>query len=132
MKEKIHMRVLLDTSILIDHLRQIDKNQTLLFHLHEQKYLFAISIISYAELFSGKSVWERSKAKEELKDLLSNIEILPLDAPIAERAGSIKANYRGDLIDAIIAATAIYHNYELVTLNVKDFVSIENLALFKE
>jgi predicted nucleic acid-binding protein len=35
------------------------------------------------------------------------------------------------LADALIAATAIIHNLELYTLNVKDFVFIPQLRLFR-
>jgi predicted nucleic acid-binding protein len=31
--------------------------------------------------------------------------------------------------DALIAATAIYHNIELFTLNIKDYIFISNIKL---
>ena len=36
-----------------------------------------------------------------------------------------------DIDDALIAATAIYHNIELFTLNTKDFKFIPNLKLYQ-
>ena len=35
------------------------------------------------------------------------------------------------LPDAFIAATTIYHNVELYTLNIKDFIFIPGIKLFK-
>jgi len=56
---------------------------------------------------------------------------LELEENISMRAGEIKAKYNLDLIDAIIGATAILHNLDLVTLNIKDFEKIRGIKLFR-
>jgi len=68
---------------------------------------------------------------EVLEKLLSNFEILPLEEKISKKAGQISAgNNNLEIVDAIIAATAISHKLDLVTLNVKDFEKINGIELF--
>jgi len=122
-------RLLLDTSVVIDFLRRADKRQTLLYKLSTEHC--AISLITHTELLAGKSVWESKKAREELETLFSGLTILPFDAAISEKAGAIKAVHASvDLLDCIIAATAICHDLELVTFNTKDFSRIANIKLY--
>lgn len=124
-------KILLDTSVVIDFLRRKDKENTILYTLLNQN-LF-ISIITHTELFGGKSAWEDKKAKNQLTEFLTGVAIIPLNEDISKQAGYIKAhNYSKDTLDAIIAATAKENNYELVTLNRKDFIKIPGLKLFKE
>ena len=123
------MRYLLDTSVVIDFLRRSDKKATLLYRLAHENC--CVSLITHIELFAGKSVWEHSKARVELESLFSDISVIPLDTTISETAGSIKAKHHGiNLLDCIIAATAIHHGFTLVTLNTKDFSQIEGLTLY--
>lgn len=123
-------RILLDSSIIIDLLRRKDKTQTLLHKLTLQGYHLAIAIITHAELYSGKSIWEKQKAREELETILQYIEIISIDKSISEKAGEIRAHYQINLLDAIIASTAIHHNLSLATLNIKDFEKIPKLKLY--
>ena len=124
-------KILIDTSIIIDYLRQKDKSKTLLYFLGNHHYQICISIITRSECYAGKSIWERRAAMEVLEKLLSNFEILPLEEKISKKAGQISAgNNNLEIVDAIIAATAISHKLDLVTLNVKDFEKINGIELF--
>ncbi len=125
-------KILLDTSIIIDFLRRKDKGKTLLFSLSKNDDSLYISIITHTELYAGKSIWENQKAQEELEALFSGIDMLPLETEISKKAGEIKAKYNLNLLDAIIAATAITHNLSLATLNLKDFQKVRAVNLFKE
>lgn len=125
-------KVLLDTSVIIDFLRRKDKDRTPLFTLAQQDIDLYISIITHTELYAGKSIWENKKAKDELETLFSGMKILPLEHNISQKAGKIKAEYNLNLLDAIVAATAVVHNLELVTLNIKDFEKIEEINLFTD
>jgi len=70
---------------------------------------------------------------EVLEKLLSNIEILPLEEKISKKAGQISAsNNNLEIVDAIIAATAISHNLDLATLNIKDFHKIKGIKLLSK
>lgn len=121
--------VLIDTSILIDFLRASHKEKTPFMHLVEQGTELFVSIITHTELYAGKSVWEKPQARKELEILFSGIKILPITTSISTMAGKIRASYSTDLIDALIAATAIENGYSLATLNRKDFEKIEGIRL---
>lgn len=123
------MKILLDTSILIDHIRQKETNQTPLYKLSEGGHEFCISILSHTECYSGKSIWERKNAKEALEAILSNIKILPLDIGVSKKAGEIRAKYSVGVGDAVIAATALIHELPIATLNSKDFQKVERVKI---
>src|SRR6266568_1786876 len=125
------MKLLLDTSVIIDFLRRKDKENSL--HYRWSKEIYSISIVTHTELYAGKSIWENNENKQALEDVLDGIVVLALDAKISQAAGKIKAyHHSSSLVDAIIAATAIVHNLELVTLNVKDFERIEGVKLLSQ
>lgn len=123
------VKILLDSSVLIDFLRIKNKKNSLLFKLTEGNYQLYTAIITHTELFSGKSVWEKRAAYFEVKDLFSRITILPMTEEISEKSGEIKAEFDLNIADAIIAATAVLTNLELVTLNIKDFEMIKGLKI---
>lgn len=123
--------LLVDTSIIIDYLRQIDKSQTILVNL-EGEFKVSISLITHTESYCGKSIWEKKSAKEILQKILSDIQTLPITEEISEKAGEIRARYETSITDAIVAATAIHHKLKLATLNLKDFEGIKSLKLFKK
>jgi predicted nucleic acid-binding protein len=90
----------------------------------------AVSDVTRAELFFG------ARDKRELSAIrkdLNKLHILPIDADISNLAVNFVEQYtlshRLSLPDAIIAATAIYHNLPLYTLNIKDFRFIADVAL---
>lgn len=124
--------VLLDTSVIVDFLRRKDKEQSLLYRLAGKKLKLSLSIITHTELYAGKSVWEKRKAGSELETILSGLTLIPLDVSISQLAGQIRARYTINLVDAIIAATAITNKISLATLNTKHFTSIKGLKLYKE
>ena len=121
--------ILVDTSIIIDFLRQKDKSKTIQIKLEQSGIPLHVSIITHTECFAGKSIWEKKGALQTLKSLFSDIKILPLEEGLSVKAGEIRAKYGSNISDAIIASTAISHNLELATLNVKDFKNIKNIKL---
>jgi len=123
--------LLLDTSIIIDYLRNRDKENTILYKLSKD-FQLKISIITHAELYAGKSVWSNTHAKKTLNLLVSGIKIVPLVKEISKLAGKIKSKHDSlGLIDAIIAATAITEKTALATLNIKHFEKIKSLKIHK-
>lgn len=124
-------KILLDTSIIIDFLRKKEKEKTLFFSLIKANFESFISIITHTELYAGKSVWESKNAQQELEILFSGLKILPLEVQISEIAGQIRVKYDVNLLDAIIAATALVHDIELATFNVRDFKRIKGVKLFR-
>ncbi|MBL7078283.1 PIN domain-containing protein [Candidatus Shapirobacteria bacterium] len=124
--------VILDTNIIIDHLRLKAKSKSKLLALAEKnpKKELAISIISVQELYEGQS----TKEQEEEKMLLATISplrILSYTYEVAKLAGEIARDLKRpiELADAAIAATAIINGGQLATLNKKDFQGIKGLIL---
>lgn len=123
--------ILLDSSVIVDFLRVKNKESTLFKKILETIDNLYLSILGHTELFAGKSIWERPKAREDLEAILSEIEILPIDEDMSRNAGEIRAKYNTPIIDAIIAATATKHKLKLATLNIKDFNKIKGLKIAK-
>lgn len=124
--------VILDTNIIIDHLRQVPRRET---HLKKlvKKYKernLAISVITIQEIYEGKSTVEKEK-EDKFLSTISHLKILPYTFEVAQLAGQIARdlNKEIDLADAAIAATTILNGFYLFTLNKKDFVDIKNLHL---
>lgn len=124
-------KILLDTSVIIDFLRRLDKEKSLFYRVSDEE--LAISIITHSELFAGKSIWEKNDVRKSVEQTLSGLNIIPLTQDMSKKAGYIKAHKsQVSLIDAIIAATAIVNNLELVTLNIRDFEEIKDLKILKK
>lgn len=122
--------VVLDTNIIIDHLRQPPNKETYLKTLVKKykEHNLVISIITIQEIYEGKSTKEREN-EEKFLATISHLKILPYTFEIAQLAGQIARDLRRaiDLADAAIAATAIVNGYDLATLNKKDFLGIKDL-----
>lgn len=91
-----------------------------------------ISTITYLELAQGcRNKDELQRAKRGLK--FQQTQILPLTPTISERAiALIDEHALADglqLADALIAATALEHNFTLLTGNTKHFISIGKLMI---
>jgi toxin FitB len=108
--------VLVDTDMLIDHLRGASELKPRADRLH-------YSVITRAELFAG------SAATDLVVQLLAPFRELAVDRAVAERAGRIRREAGIRLPDALIAATAIEHRLALATRNRKDFEPVRGLRL---
>ena len=78
-----------------------------------------------------------ARNKNEMQTLLKElrqIRHLPIHHEISTLSIELLTKYRLshglDFHDALIAATAIYFNIELYTLNIKDFIFIDGLKLY--
>jgi predicted nucleic acid-binding protein len=123
-------RLLIDTSILIDHLRKPQKDKTIFYQLTFH-YDYLISSITEFEFSVGSTPRNRQYTKE----LLTKIPVLPFDSACVETATEIYRDLKTknqliSLPDIFIAATAITHDLRLLTLNRKHFERIENLKLY--
>lgn len=71
----------------------------------------------------------------QIKENLSLLKQIPLDADISERflalLGEYALSHRLSVPDALIAATALSQNIPLYTLNLKDFQFIPELQIHK-
>lgn len=123
--------VILDTSVIVDHLRQTGKISHLeKFVSQKSKESLALSVVSVQELYEGKSTKDEEKEKYLLATI-APLKILPYSYEIAQMAGEMarELKYSIDLADAAIGATAIINNCSLYTLDKKHFKGVKGLEL---
>jgi|SRR5476649_2739610 toxin FitB len=108
--------LLVDTDIFIDHLRGTNEIKPGRHRLH-------YSVITRAELFAGNTASDLSS------QLLAPFRELAVDRAVAERAGRVVREFGLRLPDALIAATALEHQLDLVTRNRKHFDEVRGLRL---
>ena len=125
--------VILDTNVIIDHLRR-SSGESLLLKLSKRfpTASLCLSLISIQELYEGKSAQQTEK-EQQLLAVISPLTVLPYTFEIAKLAGEIARGLKQpiELADAAIAATAIINDHQLVTLNKKHFVNIKQLELYE-
>jgi len=122
--------ILIDTNIFIEYyknnpvickqIERIDPQETV------------VSDVVCAELYFG------ARDKQELANIVADMEkltMLPIFSNISKLAVDLVKQFclshKLRLPDAQIAATALFHNAELFTLNKKDFAYIPNLKLYE-
>jgi hypothetical protein len=110
-------RILVDTDVLVDHLRGHRRFSAGKDEIH-------VSAVTRAELFAG-----RGGEEGRIRRLLQPMIGLPVDNTIAERAGRLRRANQRRLPDALIAATALEHRLTLVTRNARDFEGIRGLKV---
>lgn len=121
--------MLLDSTVFIDFLRGYEPTVEAF-----QKSLYgqSTSVTTKLELIIGLNT---KKDIKHIESILKNlhINVLPITEDISNFAEKILINYyhsRGiGILDALIAATAIVYDEELVTRNVKHFDFIPNLKI---
>ena len=122
--------ILVDSSILIDYYRKINKANAVWVSLIDKGYEFAISAITKYELYSGATqsqitFWD---------SILTAISVIPFDEGCVDTAVQINAVLKQkrkqiDLADLFIAATAMTNNLPITTLNKKHFERIDGLSV---
>ena len=123
----LHIMMLVDSDILIAHLRGVAAARDWLRDARGEGPL-AISVVSLTELVGGM----RSAERREVWQLLASFRAEPVTEIIARRAGDFMRQYRRShsgigLVDYLIAATADIKGYEPATLNVKHFPMFKDL-----
>jgi len=116
-------KVVLDTDVLIDHLRGHEGTRDFLHDLVGHS-VPCCSVISVAELYAGM----RDEETARTADLLDGLVILPVTREIAQVAGHFKRRSKSrrlELADCLIAATAFSEGASVVTGNVKDYPMAE-------
>jgi toxin FitB len=113
---------LVDTTVLIAHLRGDQAITSMLFDLVAGRHSLGTSCVNVAEIERGV----RPKERKAATDLLNRLHFLETTREAAVRAGRYQAELekRGRTIhtaDALIAGTARAHGAILVTDNVRDF-----------
>jgi predicted nucleic acid-binding protein len=123
--------ILIDTNIFIEIYRNNTSVAAIVNNMSEGE--IAVCDVIRAELFFG------ARNKRELAEISEDIDeliVLPIVSQISEMAvqlvKSFCLSHKLELADALIAATAIYHNIELYTLNIKDFIFIPGIKFYND
>lgn len=124
--------VLVDTNLLIQHLRQSNGVSALTRSLFKYGW-GAISVISLIEYEVGEL---QANRHPNFTQDFPRLRLLTLTQPVLRRAPYIQAqsiavNRRMDMADLLIASTAVYHNLPLLTLNTDHFRHVKRLRLIK-
>lgn len=122
--------ICLDTSVLIDFFRKVNKSKSFFYELTKEYDLFAVSAITEYEIYCG------SNPDQDLfwDEFFNKVVSLPYSSESnrittkIERALKQK-NKRIDIPDLMIAGTAIANDMPLATLNTKHFQLITDLEL---
>jgi predicted nucleic acid-binding protein len=116
------MRLLLDTSVLLDALRLRHGRRELLAELVRGQYTLVTSALNVAEVYAGM----RPSEEAETEAFLSALDCYEITAPVARLAGKLKNQWTGkgrtlSLADTIVAAVAMENDCAVMTDNEKDF-----------
>ena len=125
------MKLVFDTSIIIDALRRKSRAKEALLRFEESDDEIMLPSIVGFELFSGESSRKSGQARS-ITAFLKYFEIVDLNWSIATKAGEIfRGGVKGlGVTDYIVAATALEMGAEVVTLNEKYFVKIPGLSIY--
>ena len=115
--------MLLDSNIIIYAARS---DALLLRNYIEARDTF-VSAISYVEVLGFTRL--NNAERRWFKDFFENAEWLTISRPVLDEAVRLRQQRAMKLGDALIAATALVHNIELVTHNLSDFSWISELRV---
>lgn len=120
--------ILIDSDVLIAHLRGIDAAREWLARSRRETGKLATSTVCVAEVAGGMHSGER----HEVTRLLASLDVFPVSAHAGWRAAQFMRQYRRShsgigLGDYLVAATADTEGLELATLNIKHFPMFDSL-----
>ena len=124
------MRLLLDTSVLIDALRLRHRRRELLAELVQAGHTLSTTALNIAEVYAGM----RPDEAQRTEALLGVLDCHDLTGASGRRAGVLKQQWARKgrtlaLADMIVAAIALERGCSLMTDNRKDF-PMEELEMF--
>ncbi len=122
------MKIVFDTTILVDHLRNFSRATDLIKKVRNNEIFGYISTLTEAELFAGKDSADEKK-RLLLSALISVFTTIEIDSEVAKKAGEFKRKYNVLLDDSIIAATAAIQKSKLWTKNLEDFKKIKEIEV---
>lgn len=123
------MTVLVDTTILIDHLRGDVRAHRLLSELFDAHERVWAATPTRTEVIAGL----RQDEEAQMTELFAVLSWVDVDVAVADAAGEFARQYSRshsgiDTTDYLIAAAALSIGARLVTLNVHHYPMIEGLA----
>lgn len=127
--ERLAVRYLVDTDLIISHLRKFSDLSVILKPLAKENATFLISSITVAEVFAGRGSRE-SKERAIIEQMLLAFDIREVTREIAQKGGEYALDYAVPLLDALIAATASVNAAIVITKNTKHFKKIQEIELY--
>lgn len=124
--------VVIDTSIIISHLRGISGDLGQLLTLKDQdKITIFIPHIVIVELFAGQEAKKKTD-RQRLEKIIEKFASVELSVESAKQAGDLVRIYSQipDANDLIIAAIAMEQEAQIATHNRKHFEQIRGVKLF--
>lgn len=125
-----HPSILVDTSIIIEHLRKQNRRKSILYDMVGDYVLYIATIVEF-ELYAGAVDTQK---QQDIAEIVSWCNVLPFTTDVARTAATIfrdlrTANQLIEIRDIFIAATALTYDLSLVTLNLSHFNRIDGLRL---
>jgi predicted nucleic acid-binding protein len=114
-------RCLIDSNILLEYIGNLLPENASGFINEVLSEDFNISVINAIEVLGHHS------ATKDVADFLDLANQFELSQQVVKETTNLRILYKIKLPDAIIAATAIVHNFVLLSRNVKDFEKINGL-----
>ncbi len=120
--------ILVDSDVLIAHLRGVPQAKDWLLHARRDAGRLATSAISVSEVAGGM----HSQERHQVVRLLSSLDIFPVSERVGWKAADFMRTYRRShsgigLGDFLIAATVAVEGLELATLNIRHFPMFPDL-----
>ncbi len=119
--------IVIDTDIFVDYLREYSP-AVRFFQSIANRDDILFSAITEAELLSGNANAD-PKLRELLIHFLRRWTKVSLGNPISAFAGDLRREHNLSIPDAIIAATALSVNADLLTRNINDFKRVPELSV---
>lgn len=126
------MRIVFDTSIIIDYLRGGTTGEAIFDQIEKQNAQLFIPTIVIFELFSGKSTKNES-VRTKIAKMVKDFKRIELTEEIAMTAGKLyrEIGKQVGVQDYIIAASALSIGASVLTLNQKHFQQIPGLEIYE-
>ncbi len=114
-------KVLIDTDVVIDFLKGEIYSKDLIFPLWKTSTAY-LSVLTIYELYAGI----REKERDKTKDFIDACIIEDTTPEIAVKGGDLRRFYKEkgitlNVVDCLIAATAITRGYKIATRNIKHY-----------
>jgi len=116
------MKILLDTTVLIDALRVRNKRREFLADLVREGHALCTTVLNVVEIYSGM----RPQEERGTVSFLAAIPCLAIDEASGRLGGQFKAHWgrKGrtiPIVDCVVAAVAVQNGCVVATDNRKDF-----------
>jgi len=122
--------IVLDSNVIIEILKG---NDDVIRKVEEVKLdNICLTYITVMEVIYGA---RDKREKKIIEEFLQKFEILYsneiIDRQAVEYINNFSLSHNAKIPDVIIAAICVYHDYDLITYNLKDFVYIPDIRLIK-